>query len=743
MDNTLLIRPEARLIKSIGADLIKDYYAAVIELVKNAYDADSDKVTIVISLEETNLYGKIEEYLKFIIIDTGEGMSLETIKNAWMVPATSYKLNKKTSNSKKRLFQGRKGIGRYASAILGDYLRMETTDLHGETTIIEIDWKQFESIDENNIKYLDEIEIEYENEKTDLQHGTKIEIYSPVIKEINEKTKMIEERINWTKTDYKNLLKELRNLLSPLEKNIDDKFDIKLIYDNLEKFDFISESIEIEPFPILNLYDYRISGKVKPDGTGILLYENQNFSDSEENISFKIKIDTQEEYCGLVDIDLRFFDLEPEAIQELINRGLKDPLTNEYLGKAAARHMLKEYIGVGVYRNLFRIRPYGDSNYDWLELNQKRVNNPTVKFSTNQVVGFINIASEEESNLIEKSAREGLKENKSYETLKTILSKAISEVEVRRYQFRINSKRGRKPTNSIKDAINDLFSFDNVSYKIRTMLETLGIDNAVILKVEKTLKDEEKSKVKELEKVQDTLVMYEAHAALGRLVQLVIHEGRKPLQFIGDNLNNLKSDLEYFIKHTDDIEVQNDILVSVDTNKTHLKTISKLFSNLDPLTAKRLSKKKEFSILKSIKENCDFFKNQFEVNNISLEIVCDKDIMYYGRTEDFFIIYTNLIENSIYWLKTITSASKLISFNIYMNNNNIIVDYQDNGPGINSKFANDIFNAGFSTKPEGGTGIGLTLSGQAISRNNGQLEWIKSDIGAFFRLTLKGKDKND
>ena len=68
---------------------------------------------------------------------------------------------------------------------------------------------------------------------------------------------------------------------------------------------------------------------------------------------------------------------------------LKDPVTNEYLGKREARALLNDYVGIGIYRNLFRIRPYGDSNYDWLELNQKRINNPTVKLSTNQIVGFI------------------------------------------------------------------------------------------------------------------------------------------------------------------------------------------------------------------------------------------------------------------------------------------------------------------------------------------------------------------
>lgn len=742
MENKLSIRPEARLIKSIGADLIKDYYAAVIELVKNAYDADSESVDISLSLEKANIYGKEEEFLKFTIADTGEGMSLDIIRNVWMVPATSYKLNKKVSVSKLRLLQGRKGIGRYASAILGDYLKMETTDPSGETTTIEIDWKQFDNAHESDVKYLDEIEIVYKNKKTSLSHGTKIEIYSPIIRDYNEKTKsVIKERIIWTQKDYENLLKELRNLLLPLEKNTNDTFEITLRYKGLERFDFKDEEFEIEPFPLLDLYDYQISGHINKNGEGTLSYKNQNYPDSNETISFKIKIDQEDNRCGDVDIDLRFFDLEPEAIGALISRGLKDPVTNEYLGRSEARRMLNEYVGIGIYRNLFRIRPYGDSGYDWLELNQKRVNNPTVKFSTNQTVGFINIESEEKSRLIEKSAREGLKENDSYKTLKDILLKTISEVESRRYIFRKNTKRGRKPANNIKEAISELFSFDNVSYKVRTLLEKSNLDDSLIVKVEKTLKDEEKSKEKELKKIQDTLVMYEAHAALGRLVQLVIHEGRKPLQFIGTNLHNLEKDIRYFIKHPDDSEVKNDLMSFVEDNRIHIGTISKLFARLDPLTAKRLSRKKEFDICKYIHKTSDFFKHQLSANDISLKVEC-KEIIYYGREEDFFIIYTNLIENSIYWLNTAEQKDKNISIHVQDKNHNIIIDFKDDGPGVDEKFANEIFDAGFSQKPEGGTGIGLTLAGQAVSRNNGQIECIKSDKGAFFRITLIG-DNNE
>ena len=234
--------------------------------------------------------------------------------------------------------------------------------------------------------------------------------------------------------------------------------------------------------------------------------------------------------------------------------------------------------------------------------------------------------------------------------------------------------------------------------------------------------------------------MYEAHAALGRLVQLVIHEGRKPLQFIGTNLNNLEKDIRYFIKHPDNFEVKEDLMSFIEENKSHIKTISKLFAGLDPLTAKRLSRKKEFDICKNIQKNSDFFKHQLSANKISLKIEC-KESIYYGREEDFFIIYTNLIENSIYWLNTVEQDRKSIFVQVYEKDNHIIINYKDNGPGIDEKFANEIFDAGFSQKPEGGTGIGLTLAGQAVSRNNGQIECIKNDNGAFFRITLIGEEE--
>ena len=96
--------PTGRLIMSIGKDLIKDLPAALVELVKNSYDADASYVKIT--------YIKNEDGLNIIVEDDGHGMSQDTVLNAWMVPSTDYKLKKKNS-PKGRVYQGRKGIGRY------------------------------------------------------------------------------------------------------------------------------------------------------------------------------------------------------------------------------------------------------------------------------------------------------------------------------------------------------------------------------------------------------------------------------------------------------------------------------------------------------------------------------------------------------------------------------------------------------------------------------------------------------
>jgi anti-sigma regulatory factor (Ser/Thr protein kinase) len=109
MKEKFAFRPSARLIRTIGDKIIKDVYAAVIELIKNAYDADANNVELkFIGLADS---GKA----KIIIKDNGHGMDYKTVVNKWMVPATGDKLIRRKSPGG-RYMQGRKGKQRINQA---------------------------------------------------------------------------------------------------------------------------------------------------------------------------------------------------------------------------------------------------------------------------------------------------------------------------------------------------------------------------------------------------------------------------------------------------------------------------------------------------------------------------------------------------------------------------------------------------------------------------------------------------
>ena len=157
------IRPAGSHLRTIGSDLIQDAYAAVIELVKNAYDADSPNVNISFTKDANQKYSVCIE-------DHGHGMTRDVVIKKWLVPSTNDKLLRKTSPAG-RIMQGRKGVGRYASSILGKDLLLETITETGEKTTVYIEWDLF-----NKAEYLDEVEILIETTQVKEPKGTKLTI---------------------------------------------------------------------------------------------------------------------------------------------------------------------------------------------------------------------------------------------------------------------------------------------------------------------------------------------------------------------------------------------------------------------------------------------------------------------------------------------------------------------------------------------------------------------------------------
>lgn len=744
---TYHIRPAARHILTIGRDLIKDSYAALVELVKNSYDADATNVTITFSTFETNDSGKKEKHLKIKVEDNGHGMDFETVTTKWLVPSTDDKLVRKHS-PKNRLMQGRKGIGRYAAAILGNEMLMETVKDNKKTSMF-VDWDEFVKKD-----YLDDVELLVESFQSEEPSGTLIEIIGNGEK-INE----------WTPEALDLLLKELRKLLSPFHDLEKDYFNVKLKFEDFPVERYSDTEIYVEPFPIMELYDYRLSGNIikktieevekkYPIEKSQLIHakKNKTFDDPiiiadmkfENSLVKGIKperiieiIDIKNDlYSGPVEFDFRVFDRDPEAIEHLIERGLKSRESDSYLGKREAIRLLDEICGVGVYRGGFRIRPHGDPGYDWLELDKQRVQDPSHKIGSNQIAGFITIQQEEISHLEEKSARDGLKENKYYEAFRECIKACLSIVEQKRYAFRVKTGRGRKHV-KVEKELQRIFDFEKLDNKIKRRLTKLKTPLKEIKQISELINKESLQKTKLAERLRETVALYQGQVTLGKIIMVLMHEGRKPLSFFKNQIPLMEEYIEYLQKRYD-----KDYFILVLDNLEGIKEqeglLVHLFDKLDPLAVRKRGKKQNFHIHKILENVRKVFENELSKNLIQFDIKCCNSITLEGWKHDFYIVLTNLVENSIYWLSSRKSLKNKVEICAFKDNGELVIDYKDNGPGIRREYIKDqlIFEPGFSTKPQG-TGLGLAIAGEALQRNNGKIKAIYSDKGAYFRIEIE------
>lgn len=715
---TYKIRPAGRHILTIGRDLIQDCYAAVVELVKNAYDADSSDVNIEFRAKPDRSGYSI------VITDYGHGMSQDTVINRWMVPSTRDKLDRRQSPAG-RIMQGRKGVGRYAASILGTDLLLETVTPQGEKTTLLVEWNIFETA-----QYLDEVEIFIETSEVSELSGTRLTMTGD--------RELLGE---WNQKQFDKLRFELKKLISPVsayvgDELITDKFRISLEIEGFPDVQNVTETIK--PFPIFELFDYRIAGRMDPDGKGTLTYSLQKARNTtDEKIPFDVSGKTG---CGELIFDFRVYDRDKEAIDSLIRRGLKDDAGN-YVEKNQARQLLTLSNGIGVYRNGFRIRPHGDPGFDWIELDKKRIQNPSRKIGNDQVIGYVLIQSEELSGLIEKSARDGLKQNLAFERLKEITEKVIAKLEEKRFIYRQKAGISR-PALKVEKEFERLFSFDTLKKNVQLKLDRDGIDKKTVDEIIEIISRDAEDKNKVADEIRQTVAIYQGQATLGKIINVILHEGRRPLNYFRNQIPNLRYWYDSFLK-TKDVRKLETFMPIAEGVGQNAEVFVKLFSRLDPLAAGKRPARKPLVLKKIIRDSLSVFDNEMKTYNVVARVDGPDDFRFSSWQQDIYAIFTNLVDNSIYWMNEKKVLRREITIEMVTDGDSLLhIDYHDTGPGIEPTLiaSEVIFEPQFSTKPSG-TGLGLAIAGEAATRIGLELKVFEFDQGAWFRLLPKTENE--
>lgn len=705
------IRPAGRHVLTIGEDLIQDQCAALVELVKNAYDADSESVEISFSRIT-------DESILIKILDQGYGMSAEDIVNKWLVPSTTNKLNSRISPAG-RTMQGCKGIGRYSASILGNEFEIRSITSDGICNSVKLNWKTF-----RESEYLDQVNVKVHSERTTENKGTLISVIASG-----------NQADYWNEKNIQKLRYALKRLVSPKDiKGKEEIFEIRLSFEDFFEDEELNVEEVIEAFPIMDFYDYRISGTVFKEGNAVLEYETQKLDNTTKE---KIAFECGETGCGDLIFDIRVYDRENDSIDRLIRRGLKDNRTGNYISRIEAKELINSVNGVGVYRNGFRIRPLGDPDFDWLKLNQKRIQNPSRKIGSDQVTGYVHIQSEALSQLEEKSARDGLKENEAYERLKEITNQVIVLLETRRFELR--RKLGLSaPKKKIERQLAGLYDYSKLKKSVRESLESAGMSQSAIGTVEKLICEEEVRNNETVEEIRKTIAIYQGQATIGKIINIVLHEGRRPLNYFKGQIKNLQYYNKKFVE-SNDVSTAKKIIGLSEGFAENAQIFVRLFGKIDPLAAKRRENKKLFGMKEVLEGVVAVFESQLLKEEIEVKISCSEEIKFDGWKQDFYTIFTNLIDNSIYWIVEKQSPNRLIRISVSNSEDEFIVDYCDSGPGISVDLLESeiIFEPDFSTKIDGGSGLGLAIAGEAAERNNLELLAVQSDEGAHFILRTK------
>lgn len=736
------LRPRARIMKTLGSELISNDAVAAIELVKNAYDAEASRVLIRFVGPLLPGQGRIE------IFDDGAGMSLDVVRTAWMEPATQSKRQNTSSGSKGRRVLGEKGIGRFAAMRLASELELITRARGSDQEVYGIfDWSQFE--DER--KYLDEVLILTEQRPPQtIRSDVGLDSIWPkdVVpvecppSEQGTLLRMTKLTQAWDTERFRLIQRGLSRLISPFK----ESKDFRVFLQASEEFSEFSS--EITPPVVLNYPHYTVNGTIDPQGKcsltfevkatgevrsvigGYVREEKDGLQYLEKEAYLRLEQATENQpkngttewqkkipSCGPLEIELRIWD--------------RDDLGNvvQQTGSNVqnVRADLDAFAGINIYRDGFRVLPYGEPNNDWLRLDMRRVQNPTKRLSNNQIVGHISITADQNIGLKDQSNREGLDENQSYSDLREIMKSILSMIEDLRKKAKGTGESGKKDNQTL-----NLFAPLDLS-PIRQHLESINPKDEV---AKELINNVERSFNRQVESLKAVVAKYHALATMGQLVDRLLHDGRLPLAKIRK---------EALLGHEDIAEgkITGETLLNKLANRLRIidgqgDVLTTVFRRYEPFGGRKRGYPKQLYLEKIIEDAFDVCASQIADLKISTSLPTGQTLVRVDEAEIQEVI-VNLLQNSLYWLQFVDAALRRIDVTVSRSGqDHVEIIFSDTGPGIPEENRARIFEPYFSTKKDG-VGLGLAIVGEIImDYYGGKLELLDSTgtSGAVFRITL-------
>lgn len=794
----------ARTAKLIGLENFSNEEGAIIELVKNTYDADSKNCILIFDLVYKTVLNEQEEEIQLVdrqkskiyIIDNGIGMTDEIISNQWMTIGTDNKLYEHTSEGG-RVKTGAKGIGRFALNRLG-----LLTDLHTVSKKTKegfewvVDWRDF---DKQGATVSDVEALLTKVEKLNLKdkllqkfHKTErlVNLINSISFESGTVIEISDLNDDWEEDQLRKLFGNLEMLLPPKEQS---DFNIYFIsINNIEDFGTVKTAYYDD-------FDYRVEASYDKNNDGnIVIKITRNELDIDALINRYVEVFEYEAMkkfpYSLDDIKQRTITIEKNIVSVLsedIDKDLiakvgqfdftfyflKNTISDDKadgdvkkypyksFNSATRKSWLRKFGGVKIFRDDFRIRPYGENGEDWLKLGERQSQSPGgagqrlggYRIRPNQIAGTINISRLHNESFQDKSGREGIIENDVFELFKNIIKEIIGFFEKDRNVIMFHLSELHKKKNKEAEAKRKA---QEEAEKVKQEEEQANSENSSDNKKsdnneskyterEKTLADGIQILTKESDKKDEEIRLLRSLASVGLIISSFAHELKSLRSRLIPRTTYLLRELS---NHLDEKKLTH---LDKDDNPFYMIKLMqdedlKLKHWLDySLNTLKRDKRERTNL--NFNEYFEKFKSTWTKallqRNIELSIKGESDNCIIRAFEvDMDSIFNNLLSNSMNALKGYNKDKKIVLIDWKKVGENIEIVFSDNGKGLDSKYIenpDEIFNLNESSKKDKtgtiiGTGLGLYIVRSIIEEyNNSTISIIGVENGLSLKIAFK------
>ena len=650
------------------------------------------------------------------IRDRGHGMSRRDLDQIFLTIGTRSRRSEKVADDGRFLAPGRtvlgdKGVGRLSAMRLGDHMVVRTSRA-GEQfeSVLDIDWERFSHESSDLIGDVELAPTRGRRKQDPDRQGTRI-----LIRDLKG---------DWDTGTFKRMVDEqFKRIIDPFphtdqSEGEDGDEEAAAGRDPNEMFDlrFNGQRHEIPGIPAWLLgqahavvtaeFGYRADGSPRLRGDIDYRLRGRE-ADFERN---------EAELMSLTDpIADRLIRTGPKTLRELgpfkvqfhwYNRRILKEIADLQMKRRDVLAAVNSWAGgLMVFRDGYRINPYGGQDDDWLELDKKALGARGYKVNRSQIIGSVNLTSRN-FHLVEQTNREGLADNEFKQVLVGML-RYILISEFRRFIERVDKERKIADDSTVDDLETRIEEAnDKIEVKLLELRRDVPGQVDAINELRRLtqnlgrLVEQAKTMAQEYEDDRSKFVHL---AGIGLMVEFILHE-------IGRATTRALSVM-------DDIDVQSldrSGSASMRTLQDQLKTLGKRVETLDPLSASRRQTKEQFDVVELIRQIVDGRAQQTARHKIEVTLDLPSRPVKIRAVKGMIIqILENLFENAVYWLKVEQRRRRGFEagIEISLDPRSRELMFSDTGPGIDPRRAEEVFEAFVTAKPPGqGRGLGLYIS---------------------------------